>query len=86
MTTLQTIGTAAFASALTAMVRKVWPSLDGRSVWAVALACAIGAAVAQRYASNIPAEVWTVIDPIIAMILAAGGVDVAQNIARKTNE
>ena len=86
MTALQTIGTAAFATALTAMVRKVWPGLDGRSVWLVALGCAVCAAVAQHYSASIPAEVWTVLDPIIAMVLASGGVDAAQNIARKTNE
>ena len=78
---IATIASVPFAVAVTALIRKRWPVVDGAYVALVVLACTVASAVLAHYRDAIPAEVWTAAAPVIAAVLALGGVQTAQHVA-----
>jgi len=80
---LATLVSVPFAVAVTALVRKRWPQVDGWGVYAVVLLTTIVSAIATHYRASIPAEVWTALAPLLAAILALGGVQTAQTVIAK---
>jgi len=70
-----------FAIAVTALLRKRWPSIDGAYVYAVVLVLTVIGAVLSYYRASIPVEVWTAAGPLLAAVLALGGVQAAQHVA-----
>ena len=80
---IATLGSAAFAVALTSLLRKQFPAIDGRLTWVIATLVAVGAALMGYYRADIPELVWVVLAPIVSAILAIGGVQTAQNVAGK---
>lgn len=81
---LSTLVSVPFAIAVTALLRKRWPQIDGAAVYAVVLFLTILGAVLGHYRAAIPAEVWTAAGPLIAAVLALGGVTTAQHVAGRT--
>jgi len=79
---IDTLASVPFAVAVTALIRKRWPVVDGAYVALVVLACTVASAVLAHYRAAIPAEVWTAAAPVIAAVLALGGVQTAQHVAR----
>jgi hypothetical protein len=77
---LATICSAPFAVAVTALLRRRWPAIDGSAVYAVVLSTTVLSAIAAHYRALIPAEVWTALGPVLAAIMALGGVQAAQDI------
>jgi hypothetical protein len=78
-----TIGSAAFAVAVTSLLRRKWPTIDGWAVPVVVAVCTVASAVLAQYAAAIPPLVWTVLGPVVAAVLALGGVQTAQVVAAK---
>jgi len=71
---LEILGSLPFAIAVTALLRKRWPQIDGWFVpLVVALTSSVGA-IAIFYRDRIPAEVWIAVSPILTTILAMGTV------------
>lgn len=81
--TLATIASVPFAIAVTALLRKKWPAIDGAWVYAVVLALAVVSALASHYRAVIPPEVWTAASPLLVAVMALGGVQTAQDVAGK---
>lgn len=79
---LETIVSVPFAVAVTALVRKRFPQVDGAYVAVVVLILTILGAVLAHYRAAIPPEVWTAAGPLLAAILALGGVQTAQHVAQ----
>ena len=79
---IATLASVPFAIAVTALIRKRWPVVDGAYVALVVLACTVASAVLAYYRAAIPAEVWTAVAPVVAAVLALGGVQTAQHVAR----
>jgi len=77
---LATLVSVPFAVAVTAILRKRWPQIDGWGVYAVVLVLTILGAVLGHYRAVIPSEVWTALGPFLAAILALGGVTTAQHV------
>jgi hypothetical protein len=78
---IATLASVPFAVAVTALIRKRWPVVDGAYVALVVLACTVASAVLAHYRAAIPAEVWTAAAPVLAAVLALGGVQTAQHVA-----
>jgi len=78
---IATLVSVPFAIAVTALLRKRWPSINGAYVYAVVLVLTIVAAVLSYYRAAIPVEVWTAAGPLLAAVLALGGVQAAQHVA-----
>jgi len=72
-----------FAVAVTALVRKRWPQVDGAYVALVVLVLTIAGAVLAHYRDAIPQEVWAAAGPLLAAVLALGGVQTAQHVASR---
>lgn len=81
---LETLVSVPFAVAVTALLRKRWPQIDGWAVYVVVLALTILGAVLGHYRAAIPTEVWTAAGPLLAAVLALGGVTTAQHVAGRT--
>ncbi len=81
--TLATLASVPFAVAVTALMRKRWPAIDGAYVYLVVLALTALSAALAHYRAQIPAEVWAALGPLLAAVLALGGVQTAQDVARK---
>jgi len=79
----QLIGSAGFAAATTALLRRAWPAIDGLYVWLVAGVLAVGSAVLARHAAQVPPIVSEIAGPIVALIGTVGAVQLAQSIAAK---
>lgn len=79
--TITTLASVPFAIAVTALIRKRWPVVDGAYVALVVLACTVASAVLAHYHAAIPVEVWTAAAPVVAAVLALGGVQTAQHVA-----
>jgi len=79
----QLIGSAGFAAATTALLRRAWPAIDGLYVWLVAGVLAVGSAVLARHAAQVPPIVSEIAGPIVALIGTVGTVQLAQQIAAK---
>jgi hypothetical protein len=82
-TIAQLIGSAGFAAATTALLRRAWPAIDGLYVWLVAGVLAVGSAVLARHAAQVPPIVSEIAGPIVALIGTVGAVQLAQSIAAK---
>ena len=80
MDIIETLVSVPFAVAVTALLRKKWPAIDGAYVYVVVLALSIVGAVLTRYHDAIPQYVWTAITPVMSAILSLGGVTAAQHI------
>lgn len=78
---IATLVSVPFAVAVTALLRKRWPQIDGAAVYLVVFALTIIGAVLVHYRAQIPAEVWTAAGPLLAAVLALGGVTTAQHVA-----
>jgi disulfide bond formation protein DsbB len=83
--TLTTLASVPFAIAVTALLRKRWPQIDGAYVALVVLVLTVLGAVLGHYHASIPAEVWTAAGPLLAAILALGGVTTAQHVAKPSS-
>ena len=83
---IETLVSVPFAIAVTALLRKRWPAIDGWAVYVVVLVCTILGAVAAHYRAQIPPEVWTAAGPVLAAVLALGGVQTAAHVAAKAKE
>jgi|GEM_PF-6473031 len=81
--TITTITSAAFAVALTALIRRQWPQVTGWITPAVVLVLTIAGGLLGQYGAAIPPLVWIVVGPVVAAVLALGGVQVAQDTAKK---
>lgn len=77
---LSTLVSVPFAVAVTALLRKRWPQIDGAYVALVVLVLTVLGAVLAHYQASIPVEVWTAAGPLLAAVLALGGVQTAQHI------
>lgn len=82
MDIIETLVSVPFAVALTALLRKKWPQIDGWYVHVVVVALSIIGAVLTYYRDVIPQVVWTALTPIMSAILALGGVTTAQHVVR----
>lgn len=80
---LATLASVPFAAAVTALLRKRWPSIDGGYVAIVVLALTALAGGLGYYAAQVPPVVWALLGPVLAAVLALGGVQTAQDVARK---
>lgn len=85
-TIAQLIGSAGFAAACTALLRRAWPAIDGLYVWLVAGLLAVGSAVLARHAAQVPPIVSEIVGPIVALIGTVGAVQLAQQIAGKSKQ
>lgn len=85
-TIAQLIGSAGFAAACTALLRRAWPAIDGLYVWIVAGVLAVGSAVLARHAAQVPPIVSEIVGPIVTLIGAVGTVQLAQSIAGKSKQ
>ena len=83
---IATLVSAPFAVAVTALLRKRWPQIDGAYVAVVVLALAVLGAVAAHYRALIPPEAWTALGPLLATVLALGGVQTAQHVVSPLRE
>lgn len=69
-----------FAVAFTAVLRKLFTKpdgtcpIDGKWVYISAAVFGVAGKVLSRYATHIPEVVWDVMEPLIGVILAVGGV------------
>jgi disulfide bond formation protein DsbB len=81
---INTLVSVPFAIAITALLRKRFKQIDGAYVAIVVLALTVLGAVLSHYHEAIPSEVWTAAAPVLAAILALGGVTTAQHIASPT--
>ena len=70
---ITTLVSVPFAVALTAILRKHFPSIDGAYVYAIVLVLTVLGAVLGHYQASIPTEVWVAAGPLLAAILAIGG-------------
>ena len=80
---LSTLASVPFAVAVTSLLRRRWPTIDGAYVYLVVLALSVIAALLGYYRAAIPAEVWTAVSPLLVAVLSLGGVQTAQDVARK---
>jgi putative Ca2+/H+ antiporter (TMEM165/GDT1 family) len=83
---ITTLASVPFAIAITALLRKRWPVIDGAYVALVVLALTVLGAVLSHYHAAIPPEVWTAAAPVLAAILALGGVTTAQHVVNPPSE
>lgn len=81
---LSTLVSAPFAVAVTALLRKRWPAIDGAYVAVVVLVLTVLGAVLAHYQASIPVEVWTAAGPLLAAVLALGGDTWVSKIAQKS--
>ena len=81
---IATLGSIPFAIAVTALLRKRWPAIDGAYVAVVVLACTVAAGLLSYYRASIPTEVWLGLGPIVAAVMSLGGVQAAQSVASKS--
>lgn len=79
----QLIGSAGFAAATTALLRRAWPAIDGLYVWLVTGVLLVASSVLARHAGQVPAIVSEIVGPIVALIGVVGTVQLAQSIAAK---
>lgn len=77
------IGSAWFAAAATALLRKAWPKIDGIYVYCVTGVLLVASSVLARHAGQVPAIVSEIVGPIVALIGVVGTVQLAQSIAAK---
>lgn len=82
---LETLVSVPFAVAITALLRKKWPWIDGAAVYVVVLVLAVIGAVLTYYRTAIPVEVWTAASPVLVAILALGGMQAASSVAAKAS-
>jgi hypothetical protein len=78
---INTIVSMPFAIAITAILRKRYPVIDGAYVYLVVACLSIIGSLLTRYSYAIPDDVWLVASPLLTAILAIGGVSVAQHVA-----
>lgn len=79
----QLIGSAGFAAAATALLRKAWPKIDGIYVYCVTGVLLVASSVLARHAGQVPAIVSEIVGPLVALIGVVGTVQLAQQIAAK---
>lgn len=77
------IGSAWFAAAATALLRKAWPKIDGIYVYCVTGVLLVASSVLARHAGQVPAIVSEIVGPLVALIGVVGTVQLAQQIAAK---
>lgn len=82
MNIIETLVSVPFAVALTALLRKRWPSIDGLAVYVIVFVLSCIGAVLSHYHAYIPDYVWTALTPVMSAILSLGGVTAAQHIVR----
>ena len=71
---INTLVSMPFAVAVTALLRKRWPVIDGAYVYLVVAALAIIGSLLTRYSYAVPEDVWLVLSPLLTAVLAIGGV------------
>lgn len=71
---ISTIVSMPFAVAVTALLRKRWPVIDGAYVYLVVAILAIIGSLLTRYSYAVPEDVWIVLSPLLTAVLAIGGV------------
>jgi hypothetical protein len=69
---LTTIVSVPFAMAVTSLLRKKWPQIDGTYVPILVLFLSLCGALLGHYKAHIPTEVWAVLGPFASTILALG--------------
>jgi hypothetical protein len=79
---LTTLVSMPFAVAVTALLRKRWPVIDGVYVYLVVAVLAIIGSLLTRYSYAVPEDVWIVLSPLLTAVLAVGGVQAAQHITQ----
>ncbi|MFA4972838.1 MAG: hypothetical protein WC683_09510 [bacterium] len=84
-TALETLGSAAFAATVVALLRKRWPALDGWYVTAIYAALAVAVALLTHYSAALPAEVWTVLQIAAGIVGTQGAITAAQQVAAKAS-
>ena len=82
-TIAQAVGSAAFAVALTALLRKAIPKIDGIYNYVVFGLLGIASAVLMRHAAGVPPIVWEIVGPLVTVVLGLGGYSASQAIATK---
>ena len=82
-TIAQAIGSAAFAVALTALLRKAFPKIDGVYNYVVFGLLGIASAVLMRHAAGVPPIVWEIVGPLVTVVLGLGGYAASQAVATK---
>lgn len=82
--TLATLASVPFAIAVTALLRKRWPAIDGLYVPLVVVVLSGLAAVARQYAHAVPDAAWPAIGALLAAVISLGGVTAAQQVAAKS--
>ena len=71
---IETMISMPFAVAVTALLRKKWPVIDGKYVFLVVAILAIVGSMLTRYSYAVPEDVWIVLSPLLTAVLAIGGV------------
>ena len=82
-TILATIASVPFAAAVTALLRRAFPRIDGPYVAIPVLVCTLAAALLGYYADAIPQVVWVCLGPAVAAVMAMGGVQTLNNAGAK---
>ena len=83
---IETIVSVPFAVAITAILRKKWPSIDGAYVYLVVLLLTIIGAVLGHYQAHIPTEVWVAAGPLLATILSVGAMTAGQHLVNPPSD
>ncbi len=84
-TILETLGSAAFAATVVALLRKRWPAINGWYVTGIYAVLAVAVALLTHYSAAIPADVWTVLQIAAGIIGTQGAITGAQQIAAKAS-
>jgi hypothetical protein len=79
----QLLGSGVFAIAVTALMRRAWPSIDGLWNWLVVGVLSIGSTVLLRHAASIPPIVWEIGGPLAALLFAVGWRENDAQVAKK---